>query len=103
MRVVIHWVSADKGLSAEIRLYDRLFTVPNPAAADNFAETINPESLVKLNGFVEPSLAQAQAEKGFQFERMGYFCADIKDSKPEALVFNRTVGLRDTWAKIEAK
>ncbi|CAK4066927.1 MULTISPECIES: glutamine--tRNA ligase [Vibrio] len=100
---VIHWVSADKGLPAEIRLYDRLFTVPNPAAADNFAETINPDSLVKLNGFVEPSLANAKAEAGYQFERMGYFCADAKDSKPEALVFNRTVGLRDTWAKIEAK
>ena len=98
---VIHWVSADKGLSAEIRLYDRLFTVPNPAAADNFAETINPESLVKLNGFVEPSLAQAQAKKGFQFERMGYFCADSKDSSADKPVFNRTVGLRDTWAKIE--
>lgn len=100
---VIHWVSADKGLPAEIRLYDRLFTVPNPAAADNFAETINPESLVTVNGFVEPSLASAPAEKGYQFERMGYFCADVKDSKPEALVFNRTVGLRDTWAKIESK
>ncbi|KOO14159.1 glutamate--tRNA ligase [Vibrio xuii] len=100
---VIHWVSADKGLPAEIRLYDRLFTVPNPAAADNFAETINPDSLVKLNGFVEPSLASAEAEAGFQFERMGYFCADAKDSKADALVFNRTVGLRDTWAKIEAK
>ncbi|KIE22350.1 glutamine--tRNA ligase [Vibrio sp. MarTm2] len=100
---VIHWVSADKGLPAEIRLYDRLFTVPNPAAADNFAETINPDSLVKLNGFVEPSLANAKAEAGYQFERMGYFCADAKDSKPEALVFNRTVGLRDTWAKIESK
>ncbi|EGA69317.1 glutaminyl-tRNA synthetase [Vibrio sinaloensis DSM 21326] len=100
---VIHWVSADKGLPAEIRLYDRLFTVPNPAAADNFAETINPESLVKLNGFVEPSLANAQAEAGYQFERTGYFCADAKDSKSDALVFNRTVGLRDTWAKIEAK
>ena len=100
---VIHWVSADKGLPAEIRLYDRLFTVPNPAAADNFADTINPESLVVLNGFVEPSLAQAEAEKGFQFERMGYFCADKKDSSAEKLVFNRTVGLRDTWAKIEAK
>ncbi len=100
---VIHWVSADKGLPAEIRLYDRLFTVPNPAAADNFAETINPDSLVKLNSFVEPSLAQAQVEKGYQFERMGYFCADAKDSSPESLVFNRTVGLRDTWAKIEAK
>jgi glutaminyl-tRNA synthetase len=100
---VIHWVSADKGLPAEIRLYDRLFTVANPAAADNFAETINPDSLVKLNGFVEPSLANAEAEKGFQFERMGYFCADVKDSKADTLVFNRTVGLRDTWAKIEAK
>ncbi|TMX38769.1 glutamine--tRNA ligase [Vibrio sp. Hep-1b-8] len=100
---VIHWVSADKGLPAEIRLYDRLFTVPNPAAADNFAETINPDSLVKLNGYVEPSLVTAEAEKGYQFERMGYFCADAKDSKADALVFNRTVGLRDTWAKIEAQ
>ncbi|OXX69381.1 glutamine--tRNA ligase [Vibrio sp. V03_P4A6T147] len=100
---VIHWVSADKALPAEIRLYDRLFTVPNPAAADNFAETINPDSLVKINGFVEPSLMSAHAEQGYQFERMGYFCADSKDSKPEALVFNRTVGLRDTWAKIDAE
>lgn len=100
---VIHWVSADKALPAEIRLYDRLFTVPNPAAADNFAETINPDSLVKINGFVEPSLVSAHAEQGYQFERMGYFCADSKDSKPEALVFNRTVGLRDTWAKIDAE
>ncbi|WP_162062585.1 glutamine--tRNA ligase [Vibrio taketomensis] len=100
---VIHWVSADKGLPAEIRLYDRLFTVPNPAAADNFAETINPDSLVVLNGFVEPSLVSAEAEKGYQFERMGYFCADAKDSSAEKLVFNRTVGLRDTWAKIEAQ
>lgn len=100
---VIHWVSADKALPAEIRLYDRLFTVANPAAADNFAETINPESLVKVNGFVEPSLATAAAEAGFQFERTGYFCVDSKDSTPESLVFNRTVGLRDTWAKIESK
>lgn len=100
---VIHWVSADKALPAEIRLYDRLFTVPNPAAADNFAETINPDSLVKINGFVEPSLVSAHAEQGYQFERMGYFCADSEDSKPEALVFNRTVGLRDTWAKIDAE
>ncbi|AEH33674.1 glutamine--tRNA ligase [Vibrio anguillarum] len=100
---VIHWVSADKALPAEIRLYDRLFTVPNPAAADNFAETINPDSLVKINGFVEPSLVSALTGQGYQFERMGYFCADSKDSKPEALVFNRTVGLRDTWAKIDAE
>ncbi len=100
---VIHWVSADKGLPAEFRLYDRLFTVPNPAAADDFAATINPDSLVKVNGFVEPSLATAEAEVGYQFERMGYFCADNKDSTPESLVFNRTVGLRDTWAKIESE
>ncbi|WP_411062107.1 glutamine--tRNA ligase [Vibrio chagasii] len=99
---VIHWVSADKALPAEIRLYDRLFTVANPAAADDFAATINPESLVKLNGFVEPSLAEAAAEQGFQFERTGYFCVDSKDSKADALVFNRTVGLRDTWGKTEA-
>ncbi|MBY8204016.1 glutamine--tRNA ligase [Vibrio fluvialis] len=100
---VIHWVSADKGVPAEFRLYDRLFTVPNPGAADNFAATINPESLVKLNGFIEPSLVSAEAEFGYQFERMGYFCADAKDSKADALVFNRTVGLRDTWAKIDTE
>jgi glutaminyl-tRNA synthetase len=100
---VIHWVSADKGLPAEIRLYDRLFTVPNPAAADDFKATINPESLVVMQGVVEPSLATAEAEVGYQFERTGYFCIDSKDSTTEALVFNRTVGLRDTWAKIEAK
>ncbi|ELV8728419.1 glutamine--tRNA ligase [Vibrio fluvialis] len=100
---VIHWVSADKGVPAEFRLYDRLFTVPNPGAADNFATTINPESLVKLNGFIEPSLISAEAEFGYQFERMGYFCADAKDSNADALVFNRTVGLRDTWAKIDTE
>ncbi|MEH0387520.1 glutamine--tRNA ligase [Vibrio mimicus] len=98
---VIHWVSAEKGVPAEFRLYERLFTVPNPGAADNFAETINPESLVKVQGYVEPSLVVAQPEFGYQFERMGYFCADNKDSTPQALVFNRTVGLRDSWAKID--
>jgi glutaminyl-tRNA synthetase len=95
---VIHWVSANKGLPAEIRLYDRLFTVANPAAADDFKETINPDSLLVKQGFVEPSLVNAKAEKGLQFERTGYFCIDSKDSTPAALVFNRTVGLRDTWA-----
>ncbi|KPL98854.1 glutamine--tRNA ligase [Vibrio splendidus] len=99
---VIHWVSADKALPAEIRLYDRLFTVANPAAADDFAATLNPESLVTLNGFVEPSLAEGVAEQAYQFERTGYFCVDSKDSKTDALVFNRTVGLRDTWGKTEA-
>ncbi|EJL6981617.1 glutamine--tRNA ligase [Vibrio cholerae] len=98
---VIHWVSAEKGVSAEFRLYERLFTVPNPGAADNFAETINPESLVKVQGYVEPSLVEAKPEFGYQFERMGYFCADNKDSSPQALVFNRTVGLRDSFAKID--
>ncbi|WP_318441254.1 glutamine--tRNA ligase [Photobacterium leiognathi] len=97
---VIHWVSSEAGVAAEIRLYDRLFTVPNPGAADDFVSVINPESLTVVNGFVEPSLVAAEAEKAFQFERMGYFCADNKDSSPEHLVFNRTVGLRDTWAKI---
>ncbi|EEO04208.1 glutamine--tRNA ligase [Vibrio cholerae] len=98
---VIHWVSAEKGVPAEFRLYERLFTVPNPGAADNFAETINPESLVTVQGYVEPSLVEAKPEFGYQFERMGYFCADNKDSSPQALVFNRTVGLRDSFAKID--
>ncbi|PMH46851.1 glutamine--tRNA ligase [Vibrio sp. 10N.286.49.B3] len=99
---VIHWVSAEQGIPAEIRLYDRLFTVANPAAADDFAATLNPESLVVMNGFVEPNLATVAPEAGIQFERTGYFCMDNKDSKPEALVFNRTVGLRDTWAKADS-
>ncbi|MBH2872478.1 glutamine--tRNA ligase [Serratia marcescens] len=98
---VIHWVSAAHALPAEIRLYDRLFSVPNPGAAEDFLSTINPESLVIKHGFVEPSLAAAQPEKAYQFEREGYFCADNRHSSAEHLVFNRTVGLRDTWAKIE--
>ncbi|ASM15667.1 TPA: glutamine--tRNA ligase [Serratia marcescens] len=98
---VIHWVSAAHALPAEIRLYDRLFSVPNPGAAEDFLSTINPESLVIKHGFVEPSLVAAQPEKAYQFEREGYFCADNRYSSAEHLVFNRTVGLRDTWAKIE--
>ncbi|HHR6138250.1 TPA: glutamine--tRNA ligase [Providencia alcalifaciens] len=99
---VIHWVSAAHALPAEIRLYDRLFTVPNPAAEDDFLSTLNPESLVIRQGFVEPSLRDAPAEKAYQFEREGYFCADNKLSSADKLVFNRTVGLRDTWTKIES-
>ncbi|TQI79466.1 glutaminyl-tRNA synthetase [Serratia fonticola] len=99
---VIHWVSAAHALPAEIRLYDRLFSVANPAAAEDFLSTINPESLVIKQGFVEPSLASAQPEKAYQFEREGYFCADSRYSSAEHLVFNRTVGLRDTWAKMGA-
>ncbi|WDE07069.1 glutamine--tRNA ligase [Thalassomonas viridans] len=99
---VIHWVSASEALDAEVRLYDRLFTVPNPGAADDFHSVMNPESLVVIeHAKVEPYLANAKPELAFQFERQGYFCLDNQDSGK--LVFNRTVGLRDTWAKIEAK
>lgn len=97
---VIHWVSATKGVPAELRLYDRLFTVANPAAESDFTQMLNPESLVVVNGFVEPSLATAEAEVGYQFERIGYFCLDSKLTGG-MLTFNRTVGLRDTWAKID--
>ncbi|WP_421595577.1 glutamine--tRNA ligase [Rahnella sp. PD4] len=94
---VIHWVSASEGKPAEFRLYDRLFNVANPGQAEDFLTTINPESLVIAHGFVEPSLVSAQAEISLQFEREGYFCADSRYSGAEHLVFNRTVGLRDTW------
>ena len=98
---VIHWVSEKYGVAAEVRLYDRLFTVANPNAAQNFAECINPNSLIKANAVVEASLNDSQAMDAFQFERTGYFSVDI-DSKKDALVFNRTVELRDTWAKVNA-
>ena len=95
---VIHWVTAEHSLPAQIRLYDRLFAVANPGAADDFLSTINPNSLTLIEGArVEPSLKDAPAEKAFQFEREGYFCADSKLSTPEHLVFNLTVALRDTW------
>lgn len=96
---VIHWVSADHAQPAEFRLYDRLFSVPNPGAAEDFLAVINPESLVIKQGFVEPGLRDVEATSPFQFEREGYFCADSVYSKPSQLVFNRTVGLRDTWTK----
>ena len=92
---VIHWVSAVHNHSAEFRLYDRLFTVPNPGAEDDIESVLNPHSLVVKHGFVEQSLANAEAEKGYQFEREGYFCADSKDSRPEHLVFNLTVSLKE--------
>ena len=96
---VIHWVSASKGLNAEIRVYDRLFNVPNPAASEDFSSVLNADSLVVYHhAMIEPSLAKAIPEAAYQFEREGYFCADNIDSSPEKLVFNRTVGLRDTWA-----
>jgi len=100
---VIHWVSAAHAIPAEIRLYDRLFSIPNPGAAETLDEALNPESLVVMQGYVEPSLAQAKPEQGFQFERMGYFCLDNQDASAAKLVFNRTVGLRDSWAKISGE
>ena len=92
---VIHWVSAAHNHPSEFRLYDRLFTVPNPGAEDDIESVLNPHSLVVKHGFVEQSLAKAEAEKGYQFEREGYFCADSKDSRPEHLVFNLTVSLKE--------
>jgi len=97
---VIHWVSASQGIAAEIRLYDRLFKVPNPAAEEDLLACINEESLVVKQGIVEPSLVNAELSVPVQFERTGYFCKD-KDSQGEKLVFNRAVGLRDTWAKMD--
>lgn len=100
---VIHWVPAAESVECEVRLYDRLFKAPNPDKNEqgedvHFLDNINPESLVVLKGCrAEPSLAQATAGEGFQFEREGYFCLDSKDSTPDALVFNRTVTLRDSW------
>ena len=92
---VIHWVSATHNHPAEFRLYERLFTVPNPGAEENIESVLNPTSLVVKHGVVEQSLGNAEAEKGYQFEREGYFCADSKDSHPEHLVFNLTVSLKE--------
>lgn len=94
---VIHWVSAKFALPAEIRLYDRLFNTPNPGSADDFLTTINPNSLIIKQGLVEPSLRNSEPAVAYQFEREGYFCLDSKYSSDDKLVFNRTVGLRDSW------
>lgn len=102
---VIHWVSAKYGVPAEFRLYDRLFSVANPAAAEDFLSTLNPDSLVVKQGFVEASSLAAVPGKPYQFEREGYFCADSRYFSKEKPVFNKTVGLRDTrdtWAKADA-
>ena len=103
---VIHWVPAAQSIECEVRLYDRLFSTPNPdkdddgETSESFLDNVNPESLVVLKGCrAEPSLLQAQVGDSFQFEREGYFCLDSVDSKPDALVFNRTVTLRDSWGK----
>ncbi len=98
VKATIHWVSAAEAVPAEVRLYNLLFTAPQPDAA-NFASQINPESLETVTGMLEPALASDNFEGAIQFERQGYFCRD-KDSAPGKPVFNRTVGLRDTWAKV---
>ena len=100
-RAAIHWVSAEHGLAAEVRLYDRLFTAEDPDAAEGgFTSVLNPDSLKVVQAWVEPALATAEPEAISQFERLGYFVADRHDHQPgQKAVFNRTVALRDSWAK----
>ncbi|MCT8544612.1 glutamine--tRNA ligase [Glaesserella parasuis] len=95
---VIHWVSAVHNKPAEFRIYDRLFTVANPGAEEDICSVVNPTSLVVKQGFVEPSLANAKAEQGYQFEREGYYCLDSKDGSTDNLVFNLTVSLKESVA-----
>ena len=106
VKATIHWVSAEHAIDAEVRLYENLFSKEDPGdvpEGHDFTENLNPNSLeVIADAKLEPSLATAHAGERYQFERLGYFCADL-DSKPGALVFNRTVPLRDTWAKIERR
>ena len=97
---IIHWVSATHAVDAQVRVYDRLFSEPNPGAADDFIALINQDSLLTYdNAKIEPSVADADSQDRFQFERVGYFCFDSVDSSSDKLVLNRTVSLRDTWAK----
>jgi glutaminyl-tRNA synthetase len=97
----IHWVSSEHAVDASVRLYDRLFTVPNPSSADDFHEVLNENSLDVVEAKLEPSLADLGREEAVQFERLGYFCKDSKDDTADAHVFNRVVTLRDSWAKLE--
>ena len=87
-------LSAAKAIPAEFNIYDRLFLDANPSKFEDMSSIINPDSLVIKNGYVEPNLKNAEVEKAYQFEREGYFCRDRSD---KGLVFNKTVGLRDTW------
>jgi glutaminyl-tRNA synthetase len=91
---VIHYVESTKAISAEFKIYDRLFLDPNPSQVDDMSSVLNPDSLIIKNGYVEPCLQDAEIEKAYQFEREGYFC---RDSESDGIVFNKTVGLRDTW------
>ncbi|HKJ39219.1 MAG TPA: glutamine--tRNA ligase, partial [Anaerolineales bacterium] len=101
VKSTIHWVSAKHAKEAEIRMYDRLFTKEDPEEGDEgFINCLNPNSLEVLTGYVEPSLSSTKAGDRFQFERQGYFCTD-QDSADDKPVFNLTVPLRDSWAKIQ--
>jgi glutaminyl-tRNA synthetase len=103
VKSTIHWVSAAHANAAEVRMYDRLFTKENPEEGDEgFLACLNPKSLEILTGYVEPHLSQPEVGSRYQFERLGYFCVD-KDSTFEKPVFNLTVNLKDTWAKLEKK
>lgn len=97
----IHWVSAGHGIPAKVRLYDRLFTVPDPNAVDDFMTALNDDSLDTVDAILEPALADLAVGEAVQFERLGYFCADSTDHTKESPVINRIVTLRDSWAKIE--
>jgi glutaminyl-tRNA synthetase len=100
-KATLHWLSAEHAVPAEVRLYDRLFTRPDPGADGDLFADVNPESETVLEGcFVEAALAALPVGETVQFERLGYFCPD-PDSTPERLVFNRTLGLKDTWAKLQ--
>lgn len=106
VKSTLHWVSASHALQAEVRLYDHLFTKERPeetAEGEDFKSNLNPKSLQVLSGcMLEPSLKEAKPLDRFQFERLGYFCVDA-DTTGDKLVFNRTVTLRDTWAKVQKK
>jgi glutaminyl-tRNA synthetase len=102
VRGTIHWVSSSHSIPAEVRLYDHLFSAPRPDDAEDWKTALNPQSLEVVRGArLEPTLAGVDRGSRFQFERHGYFCVDARDSTSDRLVFNRAVGLRDTWAKIE--
>jgi glutaminyl-tRNA synthetase len=106
VKATLHWVSAKHAIPAEIRLYDRLFTVPNPMEdrEKDYKTHLNAKSLEILNDCcLEPSLGTVKPGESVQFERLGYFCADSEDSSEKKLVFNRSVALRDSWAKIDKK
>jgi len=97
----IHWVSASHAVAAKVRLYDRLFTVPDPSSVDDFMSVLNPDSLETVDALLEPALQELANGQAVQFERLGYFCTDSEDHSPDAPVINRIVTLRDSWAKIE--